>query len=203
MSAPSAVLAATASAITLVAVVGIEAHAGLLFGAGAVAALIFGFIAGGVRAQTPSPAVAGDWPPASTTDRRLSPARHLDTGGCTCRRTGTCMRPSAAVRRPEPPAARRPRTSRPRCARKTSDLLLRPVRRLRQDQAIERTPERASSVRAVALVAPEISDLEPALMGQRLGVVSPQGGSSAFPSRRFPGASPPISTPEASASEGL
>ena len=51
MSAPSAVLAATASAITLVAVVGIEAHAGLLSGAGAVAALIFGLIAGGASAD--------------------------------------------------------------------------------------------------------------------------------------------------------
>jgi hypothetical protein len=51
MSAPSAVLAATASAITLAAIAGLEAHAGLLSGAGAVVALIFGLIAGGVSAD--------------------------------------------------------------------------------------------------------------------------------------------------------
>ena len=36
MSAPAAVLAAAASAITLMAIIGIESHAGLLSGAGAV-----------------------------------------------------------------------------------------------------------------------------------------------------------------------
>ncbi len=51
MSAPSAVLTAAASAITLVAIVGIEAHADLLSGAGAVVALIFGLIAGGASAD--------------------------------------------------------------------------------------------------------------------------------------------------------
>ena len=74
MSAPAAGLAAAASAIALLAIIGIESHAGLLSGAGAVAALIAGFIAG-ARAQTPSPAGAGDRPPATTTDhRRLPPA---------------------------------------------------------------------------------------------------------------------------------
>jgi hypothetical protein len=51
MSAMSAVLAAAASAIALVAIAGIESHAGLLSGAGAVVALIFGLIAGGVSAD--------------------------------------------------------------------------------------------------------------------------------------------------------
>ena len=51
LSAPSTILAAAASAIALVAIVGIEAHAGLLSGAGAVAALIFGLIAGGASAD--------------------------------------------------------------------------------------------------------------------------------------------------------
>ena len=51
MSAPSAVLAAAASAIALVAIIGIESHASLLSGAGAVVALIFGLIAGGASAD--------------------------------------------------------------------------------------------------------------------------------------------------------
>ena len=51
MSALPAVLAAAASAIALVAIIGIESHAGLLSGAGAVVALIFGLIAGGASAD--------------------------------------------------------------------------------------------------------------------------------------------------------
>jgi hypothetical protein len=51
MSAPATVLAAAASAITLMAIIGIESHAGLLSGAGAVIALIFGLIAGGASAD--------------------------------------------------------------------------------------------------------------------------------------------------------
>ena len=51
MSAPAAVLAAAASAIALLAIIGIESQAGLLSGAGAVVALIFGLIAGGASAD--------------------------------------------------------------------------------------------------------------------------------------------------------
>ena len=51
MSALPAVLAAVASAIALAAIAGLESHAGLLSGAGAVAALIFGLIAGSVSAD--------------------------------------------------------------------------------------------------------------------------------------------------------
>lgn len=51
MSPLSAVLAGAGSAIVLLAIIGIQAHAGLLSGADAVAALIFGLIAGGVSAD--------------------------------------------------------------------------------------------------------------------------------------------------------
>jgi hypothetical protein len=51
MSAPAAGLAAAASAIALLSIIGIESHAGLLSGVGAVAALIAGFIAGGASAD--------------------------------------------------------------------------------------------------------------------------------------------------------
>ena len=51
LSALPAVLAAAASAIALVAIAGLESHAGLLSSAGAVAALIAGLIAGGASAD--------------------------------------------------------------------------------------------------------------------------------------------------------
>ena len=51
MSPLSAVLAGAASAIALLAIIGIESHAGLLSGAGQVAALVFGLIAGGISAD--------------------------------------------------------------------------------------------------------------------------------------------------------
>ena len=51
MSPLPAAAAGAASALVLLAIIGIEAHAGLLSGAGAVAALIFGLIAGGLSAD--------------------------------------------------------------------------------------------------------------------------------------------------------
>ena len=51
LGALPAVLAAAASALALAAIAGLESQAGLLSGPGAVAALIFGLIAGGGSAD--------------------------------------------------------------------------------------------------------------------------------------------------------
>ena len=65
MSALPAALAAAASAIALAAIIGIESRAGLLSGAGAVVALIFGLIAGGVNADA---LASRRWGPAPRQD---------------------------------------------------------------------------------------------------------------------------------------
>ena len=66
MSAPAAVLAAAASAIALLAIIGIESHAGLLSGAGTVITLIAGLIAGGASADA---FAARRWGPAPRQSR--------------------------------------------------------------------------------------------------------------------------------------
>ena len=81
MSAPAAGLAAAASAIVLLAIIGIESHAGLLSGAGAVAALIAGFIAGGASADAFASHVGTRPPPLPLTTAVFHPRPRPDLGG--------------------------------------------------------------------------------------------------------------------------